>query len=176
MGEVMPTTFSRSAGYAALNPYGTYKVWPTDHGISFQVRVSDPAGMRTALWLFATSVLLAGAFSSGAWHFTGLLLLLLLLDTVLFACIAPSKLIWIEVRPDGLAITSDIDDAKNATRFFNRSAITRRTVGFDEGVSFRFGIHDLATPPFVDEREFEIFQAQFEQACARLWLQENVDI
>lgn len=53
---------------------------------------------------------------------------------------------------------------------------TNRQLDCDVGLSFRYGIHDIAaTPPFAIPREFEIFEVQLEQAIARLWLQENLD-
>jgi hypothetical protein len=49
---------------------------------------------------------------------------------------------------------------------------------YDEGASdteIKIGHTNPATPSFASEREFDIFQAQFEQACGRLWLQANVN-
>jgi hypothetical protein len=172
----VPATSSAAAAQnATSNPYGTYWVRPTAHGLQFQVRVRDPHNNRLLVMLVAKSIVLALLTYTGFWRCVGALILFLALDAIFYLCFSRSKLIWIEVRPDGLAITADIDDPSSA-RFFERPAITRRELDFDAGLTFRFGIHDIATPGFANEREFEIFQVHFEKACARLWLQENLDI
>lgn len=175
----MPATTSSAAPQSGVSdPYGNYKVWPTDLGIAFQIGVRNPDNNVVAVLLVAKTLGVAWLTYSGFWNCLGLLVLLLSLDALLYFglyfYIAGSKLIWIEVRPDGLAITFDIADPSSA-RFFDRRAITQRELDYDAGLSFRFGIHDIATPPMASDREFQIFQAHFEKAIARLWHNENLD-
>lgn len=171
----MPATSSASNPHGTYNPYGDYAVWPTPLGIAFQVSVRDPSNNRLGVLLIAKSLLLAVWGCAGWYSFTGVLACLFALDAVLYVCLAKTSQIWIEVRPDGVAITLDIKNAPQSTRFFDRRAISHRELDYDAGLTFRYGIHDVATPSFASEREFDIFQAQFEQACGRLWLQANVN-
>jgi hypothetical protein len=175
----MPATASSAAPPSGIpDPYGSYKVWPTDLGIAFQIGVRDPRNNIAAALLVAKTLGIGWLTYSGFWSCLGLLILLLALDGLLYFCLyswlGGSKLIWIEVRPDGIVITFDPDD-RSSERFFQRPAITRRELDFDHGLQFRFGIHDIGTPGFADEREFEVFQAHFEKAIARLWHIENLD-
>ncbi len=159
----------------AHNPFGTYAVDPTPTGIRFQVLTQDP---RCALYLTALigkSVVLALMGYSGVFLFIATLLPLLTLDAVLYLlCLRRTRLTWIEVRPDGLTVTPDIRKPDQA-RFFDRRAIARRELDCDAGLSLRYGIFDVqATPPFADEREFEVFHAHFEKACAKIWFHQNL--
>ena len=157
------------------NPYGTYFVQPTDHGLKFQVCVRDPRNTLILIALIGKSIAFAWLATTGFWRFLGSLVMLLVLDIVFYVCIAGIRLSWIEVRPDGLVITPRIDDEASA-QFFDRRAITSRQLDFDQGLTFRYGIHDIrGTPGFANEREFEIFEMQLEQAIARLWHQENLE-
>jgi hypothetical protein len=159
---------------ATSNPYGTYTVQPTPTGIRFQVSTQHPHNKWVLTGLIGKSFALAWLTYSGFWNFLGALMLFLILDVVLFVCIRRIKLIWVEVRPDGLAITPEIS-MPDTKMFFDRRAITQRQLDFDAGFTFRYGIFDVqATQPFADDREFEIFQVQFEQAISRLWHQQNL--
>jgi hypothetical protein len=175
--EVAMTTQSAGAApqSAIPNPYGNYWVRPTEHGLEFQVSVRDPRNNRLLAALIGKSLALALLTYAGFFSFVGVLILFLMLDALLYPCLVQIKLIWIEVRPDGLAITGDIAEAQSK-KFFDRRAITQRELDYDAGLTFRYGIHDIATPPFASLREFEIFQVHFEQAIARLWHQENLDL
>lgn len=156
------------------NPYGTYTVRPTDLGLELQISVRDPRNHKLLIALVGASVALALATYASVWSFAATLLLLLVLLPLPYFCFAGIRLTWVEVRPDGLAITPNI--AKPDKRqFFDRRAISHRELGFDTGLTFRYGIHDVhATPAFADEREFELFEEHFEKAIARLWHQENL--
>ncbi len=157
------------------NPYGTYWVRPTDHGLQFQVSVRDPRNHTLLIALIGASLALALATYSGFWSFAGAFLLLLVLLPLPYFCFARIRLTWIEVRPDGLAITQNAA-RHDSCQFFDRRAISHRELGFDTGLTFRYGIHDVqATPAFADEREFEILEVQLEQAIARLWHQSNLN-
>ena len=174
----MPATASGTATQAAVSsPWGTYKVWPTPTGICFQVSTHHPQNKWVLAGLIVKSLGLAALTYaySGFWNALGVLPLLLLLDALLILCIRRIKLVWVEVRPDGLTITPEITTPDIRT-FFNRVGITQRQLDFDQGFTFRYGIFDVqATPPFANPREFEIFQVQFEQAISRLWLQQNLN-
>jgi len=169
------TTTTTTPGTA--NPWGTYFIKSTKHGLLFQVSVRDPRNTRVLAALIVTSVALAFLACTGFWSFLWLLLQLLVLDAALYPFLAEVRLMWIEVRPDGLAITPKIDKPESAEQFFNRRGIINRQLDFDQGLTFRYGIHDIrATPGFANEREFEVFEVHFEQAIARLWHQENLDL
>src|SRR5690349_12359442 len=101
------TFFFSTLHTAAANPYGNYHVWPTDHGICFQVTTHHPDNKWVGLALGLKSVALATLFHAGFWNFLGLLVLLLGLDGLLYLGLRRVRLAWIEVRPDGLAITQD---------------------------------------------------------------------
>lgn len=168
------TAFNAASQSTIRNPYGTYTVQPTPTGIRFQVSTQHPHNKWVLTGLIVKSFGLALLAYTGFWNFLGAIALLLLLDAFFFLCIRRIKLVWVEVRPDGLAITPDIT-TPNITKFFDRRAITQRQLDFDEGLTFRYGIFDLqATPPFANEREFEIFQVQLEHAISRLWHQQNL--
>jgi hypothetical protein len=176
MEFAMPPRASTTASQSAVpDPYGTYWVRPTEHGLQFQVSVRDPRNNSLLAALIGKSIVLALLTCAGFWTFIGVLVTLVGLDLLLYLCLMRSKLIWIEVRPDGLVIQPDIAD-ENSERFFKSRAITQRALDFDAGLTFRYGIHDIATPPFASLREFEIFQVHFEMAIARLWHQENLDL
>jgi hypothetical protein len=163
------------AGTAPSNPYGTYFVQPTDHGLRFQVSVRDPRNTLILTILVGKSIVVALLASAGWWRFLLMLGQLFILDALFYSCVARTRLTWIEVRPDGLVITPKINQ-EASSQFFDRRAITSRALDFDQGLTLRYGIHDIrATPGFADEREFEIFELQLEQAIARLWHQENLD-
>lgn len=158
------------------NPWGTYFVEPTEHGLRFHVSVRDPRNTLVLAALIVSSAALAFLACSGFWSFLWLLLQLLVLDAALYPCLAQTRLTWIEVRPDGLAITPKTDK-KTTRQFFNRRGIINHQLDFDQGLTFRYGIYDVrATPGFANEREFEVFEVHFEQAIARLWHQENLDL
>ena len=172
----MPATASGAAPSSAIaNPYGSYNVDPTATGLRFQVSVRDPRNSTILAALIAKSLLLALLTYSGFFAFIGTIILLLALDALLYVSISRTLLHWIEVRPDGLTITPDIN-AEASQQFFDRRGISRRELDYEAGLTFRYGIHDIrATPGFASEREFEIFEVQFEQAIARLWHQENLN-
>jgi len=173
----MPATASGTAPPSpSSNPYGTYTVVPTATGIRFQVSTRHPHDKWVLAGLIVKSLGLAGlTYSySGLWNALGAVPLLLILDALFFLCIRRIKLVWVEVRPDGLTITPKIS-TPDVTKFFDRRGITQRQLDFDQGLTFRCGIFDVqATPPFANEREFEIFQVQLEQAISRLWHQQNL--
>jgi len=162
------------ASTAPGNPYGTYTVLPTATGIRFQVSTHHPNNKWLSAGLILKSFLLAALAYDGFWNLLGTLALLLILDALFYLGMRRIQLAWIEVRPDGLAITPNIN-APDVTRFFDRRAITQRHLDFDAGLTFRYGIYDVeATPPFANEREFDIFSLQLEQAISRLWHQQNL--
>ena len=168
--------FGPASPSATSNPYGTYTVVPTATGIRFQVSTRHPGDKWVLTGLTIKSLGLAWltyAFS-GLWNAFGALPLFLLFNALLFFCIRRTKLVWVEVRPDGLSITSEIN-TPDIERFFDRRGITQRQLDFDQGFTFRYGIFDVqATLPFANEREFEIFSVQLEQAISRLWHQQNL--
>jgi len=170
------TAFSAASRFTGSNPYGTYRVEPTAAGIRFQVSTHHPHNKWALTGLIAKTVGFAVStyHYTGFWNALGALPLLLVLDLLLFLCIRRIKLVWIEVRADGLTITPEITTPQ-IDSFFNRRRITQRQLDFDQGLTFRYGIYDVqATPPFANAREFEIFQVQFEQAISRLWHQQNL--
>jgi hypothetical protein len=172
----VPASFFNTRHFSGTNPFGTYAVWPTPTGINFQVSVHDPKNKWLLASLIVKSLILAVLtyFISGLLSSLGVLPVMLGLDALLYLCIRRIKLIWIEVRPDGLTITPDIT-AQDVKTFFDRQGITQRELSFDEGFTFRYGIFDVqATPPFAIEREFEIYENQFEKAISKLWFQENL--
>lgn len=173
----MPATASDAAPpSASSNPYGIYTVVPTATGIRFQVSTHHPLNKWVLAGLIVKSIALAALTYaySGLWNALGALALLLVLDPLFFLCIRRIKLVWVEIRPDGVAITPEVRKPE-VTKFFDRRGITQRQLDFDQGFTFRYGIFDVqATPPFANEREFEIFQLQLEQAISRLWHQQNL--
>ena len=157
-----------------LHPYDTYRIEPTEHGLRFQVSVRNPRNNLVLIALMAKSVLLAFIFCNGFWSFVGILSLLLGINGIFYHVIASTTLHWIEVRPDGLCITPNVDE-QASIRFFHRRHLTRRELDFHGGLTFRCGIYDVrATPGFANEREFELFEDHFEQAIARLWHTQNL--
>ncbi len=172
----MPATTSPPTPPSGIsNPYGTYWVRPTENGLEFQVSVRDPRASKIFAVALGASVLLAALSASSFFAFVGMLCLLVGLDVFLWLSFTDTLLHWIEVRPDGLTITPRIAH-QDSRQFFDRRGISRRELDFDGGLTFRYGVYDIrATPGFGNEREFEIFQVQFEQAVARLWHQENLN-
>ena len=181
-------SFATTTPPGTASPWGTYFVEPTEHGLRFQVSVRDPRNTLVLTALIISTAALAFLACTGFWSFLWLLLQLLVLDGALYPFLAEIRLIWIEVRPDGLAVTPKIEKKrskksaeasgeKSSEHFFNRRGIINRELDFDQGLTFRYGIHDIrATPGFANEREFEVFEVHFEQAIARLWHQENLDL
>jgi hypothetical protein len=172
----MPATSSAPTPPSGIpNPYGTYWVRLTDQGVEFQVSVRDPRANKILAALAGKSLFLAALISSGFFAFLGALIVMLGLSALLHLSFERTLLHRVEVRPDGLTITPHIDQP-DSRQFFDRHGISRRELDFDDGLTFRFGIYDIhATPAFANEREFEIFEVQFEQAIARIWHQENLN-
>jgi hypothetical protein len=167
--------FTRTTSTAGIaRPWGSYDIRPTPHGIEFIVTVRDPRNNVLLLVLLALTLVLTYIACTGFFNFLYLFLQLLGLGALLYVCLAGTKLIAIEVRPDGMVITPSIDDPASA-QFFHRDIITRQHLDYDGGLTFRYGIHDIrATPPFANRREFECFEQHFEVAIARLWHQSNL--
>jgi hypothetical protein len=171
----MPATiFTTTPRSAARDPYGSYRVWPTQTGICFQVSAHYPGNKWLLSALILKSLVLAAFTYNGVLPFLASLLLLLALDALFYLAVRRVLLVWIEVRPDGLSIWPDASQP-DCKSFFDRRDITQRQLDFEGGLTFRYGIHDVqATPPFACTREFDIFTQQFEQAVSRLWHQQNL--
>ena len=167
----MPASAAHPAGG---NPYGTYAVEPTATGIRFQVSTYHPRNKWLLAGLLIKSLALAFLTYAGFRNFLTTLVLLLLLNTGFYLGLRRIRLVWVEVRPDGLTITPNVARPA-AAQFFDRRAITDRQLDFDGGLTFRYGIFDVqATPPFANHREFDIFSVQIEQSISRLWHQQNL--
>ena len=159
---------------AGSNPYGTYTVEPTAAGIRFQVSAHHPRNKWLLAGLLLKSFALAWITYASLLDFLATLVLLLLLNAAFYLGLRRVRLLWIEVRADGLTITPNVTRPGSA-QFFDRRAITDRQLDFDGGLTFRYGIYDVqATPPFANDREFDIFSVQIEQAISRLWHQQNL--
>jgi hypothetical protein len=167
--------FTRTTSAPGIaNPWGTYDIRPTEHGIEFRLSVRDPRNNILLAALVALSIALAFFACAGFWSFLFLLIQLLVLGGGLHVCLAGTTLAAIEVRPDGLRITPRIDEPRSA-QFFDRRSITNPQLDFSEGLTFRYGIYDIrATPAFGNAREFEMFETHFLSALARLWHQSNL--
>src|SRR5262245_55565219 len=87
--------------------WGSYDIRPTDTGIRLQIRVMHPRNDFVLGALIASSILIALIAATILWTFAGTLLLLLTLVPLAYLALYATRLTWIEVRPDGLAITRD---------------------------------------------------------------------
>jgi len=156
-----------------VDPYYPFRVTQTDHGIEIQLSVRDDSQRHpVTIALMFKSAVVIWLLASDIWTFLGATIVMGAGDLVTLACYQPSRLGWIEVRPDGLTIDGPDEERR---RFYHRRAIEDRQLDFDEGLTLKYGIHELKVMPgFTDLAQFLLLEKHLEQLIARIWFQQNM--